>query len=54
MMVIKNLRLLVTNNAKEKKCHRIRLESGNARKESHIFYKNLGFIQDAFSFSKEI
>ena len=40
--------------AKEKKCHRIRLESGNARKESHIFYKNLGFVQDAFSFSKEI
>ena len=40
--------------AKEKKCHRIRVESGNARKESHIFYKNLGFVQDAFSFSKEI
>ena len=40
--------------AKEKKCHRIRLESGNARKESHIFYKNLGFVQNALSFSKEI
>jgi GNAT superfamily N-acetyltransferase len=29
--------------AKEKKCHRIRLESGNQRKESHKFYKSLGF-----------
>jgi ribosomal protein S18 acetylase RimI-like enzyme len=38
--------------AKNKKCHRIRLESGNQRKESHIFYKNLGFDQSGLSFSK--
>ena len=38
--------------AKDKKCHRIRLESGNQRKESHIFYKNFGFSQSALSFSK--
>jgi N-acetylglutamate synthase-like GNAT family acetyltransferase len=40
--------------ANEKKCHRIRLESGNIRNESHIFYKNLGFVQNALSFTKEI
>jgi predicted N-acetyltransferase YhbS len=40
--------------AKEKKCHRIRLESGNQRKESHMFYKNLGFSQSALSFSKNL
>lgn len=40
--------------AKEKKCHRIRLESGNSRKGSHIFYKKLGFIQNSFSFIKEM
>ena len=39
---------------KKKKCHRIRLESGNVRKESHVFYKNLGFVQNALSFTKEI
>ncbi len=37
--------------AKEKKCHRIRLESGNQRTESHQFYKHLGFEQSAFSFT---
>ena len=37
--------------AKEKNCHRIRLESGNQRKESHNFYKHLGFEQYALSFS---
>jgi ribosomal protein S18 acetylase RimI-like enzyme len=36
---------------KEKKCHRIRLESGNQRTESHQFYKHLGFEQSAFSFT---
>ena len=36
--------------AKEKNCHRIRLESGNQRKESHNFYKHLGFEQYALSF----
>ena len=40
--------------AKEKKCHRIRLESGNQRKESHQFYKNLGFEQSALSFTKNL
>lgn len=40
--------------AKKKKCHRIRLESGIHRKESHIFYKNLGFEQSALSFSKDL
>ena len=40
--------------AKEKKCHRIRLESGNQRKESHQFYKNLGFTQSSLSFSKNL
>lgn len=40
--------------AKEKKCYRIRLESGNQRKESHQFYKNLGFEQSAISFTKNL
>ena len=37
--------------AKEKKCHRIRLESGNQRKDSHEFYKHIGFEQYALSFT---
>ena len=40
--------------AKDYNCHRIRLESGNQRKESHIFYKNLGFEQSGLSFSKNL
>ncbi len=40
--------------AKEKKCHRIRLESGNQRNESHQFYKHLGFEQSALSFTKNL
>ena len=40
--------------AKEKKCHRMRLESGNQRKESHKFYTNLGFEQSALSFTKNL
>ncbi len=40
--------------AKEKRCHRIRLESGNQRKESHQFYKHLGFEQSALSFTKNL
>ena len=36
--------------AEEKKCHRIRLESGNQRKESHQFYTDLGFEQSSLSF----
>jgi len=37
--------------SKDKKCHRIRLESGNIRQESHQFYKHLGFEQSSFSFT---
>lgn len=37
--------------AKEKKCHRIRLESGNQRKKSHKFYKKLGFESSGLSFT---
>ena len=40
--------------ANEKKCHRIRLESGNQRKESHQFYKNLRFEESALSFTKNL
>ena len=40
--------------AKEKKCHRIRLESGNQRLGAHEFYKHLGFEQSSFSFTKTI
>ena len=38
--------------ARKKKCHRIRLESGNRRKMSHKFYKNKGFVQNSLSFAK--
>ena len=38
----------------EKKCHRIRLESGNLRKESHQFYIHLGFEQNSLSFTKNL
>ncbi len=37
--------------SKDKKYHRIRLESGNTRQESHQFYKHLGFEQSALSFT---
>lgn len=40
--------------AKKKGCYRIRLESGNQRKESHNFYKNLGFEQSALSFAMNL
>ncbi|PIY90075.1 MAG: N-acetyltransferase [Nitrosopumilales archaeon CG_4_10_14_0_8_um_filter_34_8] len=40
--------------AKKKGCYRIRLESENQRKESHQFYKNLGFEQSALSFAMNI
>ncbi len=40
--------------AKEKKCHRIRLESGNQRIVSHQFYKHMGFEQSALSFTKNL
>jgi len=38
--------------AKKKDCYRIRLESGNSRKESHKFYKSMGFEQSSQFFSK--
>jgi GNAT superfamily N-acetyltransferase len=37
--------------AKEKNCHRIRLESSHRRKKSHQFYKYLGFDQSGLSFA---
>jgi ribosomal protein S18 acetylase RimI-like enzyme len=40
--------------AKEKKCHKIRLESGIHRKEAHQFYKNLGFETNSLSFAMNI
>ena len=40
--------------AKKKNCHRIRLESGNQRIESHNFYKHLGFEQYAESFTLNV
>ena len=40
--------------AKKKDCYRIRLESGNQRKNSHKFYKSIGFEQSALSFTKYI
>ena len=39
---------------KERKCHRIRLESGNQRVESHQFYLELGFEQSSLSFSMNL
>ncbi|MCV0392049.1 MAG: GNAT family N-acetyltransferase [Nitrosopumilus sp.] len=38
----------------KKNCYRIRLESGNQRKDSHKFYKGLGFEQSGLSFSKNL
>lgn len=38
--------------AKEKKCHKIRLESGIQRKEAHHFYANFGFESKSLSFTK--
>ena len=39
---------------KEKKCHRMRLESGNQRTESHNFYRNLGFENSSIFFTKNL
>ena len=39
---------------KEKKCHRIRLESGNQRIESHKFYRHLGFENSSMFFTKNL
>lgn len=43
-----------TKIAKENNCFRIRLESGNSRKQAHAFYKKIGFEQFAISFRKQI
>ena len=40
--------------AKKGKCHRIRLESGNQRLNSHKFYRKLGFDQSSLSFSLKL
>lgn len=40
--------------AKERQCHKIRLESGIFRKDAHQFYKNLGFESNAYSFTMNI
>ena len=40
--------------AKKIKCHRIRLESGNQRLNSHKFYRKLGFDQSSLSFSLKL
>lgn len=40
--------------ARKNNCHRIRLESANYRKESHAFYKKMGFNQSALSFSMDL
>lgn len=42
-----------TKIAKENNCFRIRLESGNSRKQAHAFYKKIGFEQYAISFRKQ-
>ena len=39
---------------KEKKCHRMRLESGNQRIESHKFYQHLGFENSSIFFTKNL
>jgi len=39
---------------KKKKCHRIRLESGNQRIESHKFYKHLRFENSSVFFTKNL
>ena len=39
---------------KEKKCHRMRLESGNQRTESHKFYLHLGFENSSIFFTKNL
>jgi len=39
---------------KQKGSHRIRLESGNQRREAHEFYKKSGFDQSSLSFTKNL
>ncbi|MDH3617528.1 MAG: GNAT family N-acetyltransferase [Nitrosopumilus sp.] len=40
--------------AKQKNCKKLRLESGNKRRESHKFYENLGFESNSLSFTKNL
>lgn len=40
--------------AMKRGCHRIRLESGNTRRDSHRFYAKKGFDQSALSFSMDL
>lgn len=40
--------------AKKNNCYRLRLESGTDRKESHKFYKKIGFKQSALTFTLDI
>lgn len=40
--------------AKEKNCHRIRLESGLQREKAHDFYKKMQFTYSANSFTKNL
>lgn len=41
-------------HARKKKCHRARLESANTRRESHEFYRGLGFEQNSLGFVKDV
>jgi len=50
----KNLINFSIELGKEKKYHRIRLESGNQRVESHKFYKHLGFENSSMFFTKNL
>lgn len=47
----KNLMMHCIRFAAKRRCHRIRLESGNARLAAHQFYQNMGFEPSALSFS---
>jgi ribosomal protein S18 acetylase RimI-like enzyme len=40
--------------AKQKGCKKLRLESGNKRRESHKFYEDLGFESKSLSFTKNL
>ena len=40
--------------ARKRGCYRIRLESGNWREESHMFYKHMGFVTSSQSFELDV
>jgi GNAT superfamily N-acetyltransferase len=40
--------------ANQKNCKKLRLESGNKRRESHKFYENMGFESNSLSFTKNL